>query len=123
MLESGINNISFSVDLNDQSSDENRFSIVFSEDNLNNESNTLDALAIYPNPLNNGSLFVRLPNHTNSNLEVTAYNMLGQKIYSASKESINSKIEIKNATTWKNGVYIISINDGTKTVTRKIVKK
>lgn len=123
LLESGTNNISFSVDLNDQSSDENRFSIIFSEDNLNSESNTLDTLAIYPNPLNNGSLFVRLPNHTNSNLEVTAYNMLGQQIYSASKQSINSKIEIKNATTWKNGVYIISINDGTKTVTRKIVKK
>ena len=123
LLNPGENNIPFSVDLSDASSNSDRFSLVFENSTLSDEITELDALAIYPNPLNGGSLFIKLPNNTNNELEVNAYNMLGQKIYSETSNTSNSTLEIQNASAWKSGVYLISVSNGNKTITKKIVKK
>jgi len=125
LLESGVNNIPFSVSLDDESSSDARFFLRFTEDNLKVDNLKTAELVVYPNPLNNESLFIQFSKQTQlDNVKVSAYNVLGQRVYQNVFENSNdATLEIKGSNSWESGVYIVSIENGSNTITKKIVKK
>ncbi len=121
-LSSGENEISFVVNPNDESSTNQRFSIVFQNSNLHTATFDKNNLLVYPNPVNNSSVFVQL---TNSNLgacTIKAYTILGQEVYSSTLSFTQRKrLEIKEAAHWETGVYMLRITNAKKTYTTKII--
>lgn len=122
-LNEGENAITFSVNENNESSNTDRFSIVFSTDALKVKNLENHSLVIYPNPLNDGALQIEFANSKGyDKVTISAYNVLGKRVYHTEKQNVTSSLEINEANNWQSGVYIIKMNDGTNTITKKIIK-
>lgn len=69
------------------------------------KNETTDKLLIYPNPANSEiSIQYKFP------FNIAIYNILGQKIIYSTKSKSKDKITIETSR-WKNGIYIITINN------------
>ncbi|HBK82471.1 MAG TPA: T9SS C-terminal target domain-containing protein [Flavobacterium sp.] len=84
---------------------------------IGTEANTtIEGLSIYPNPVNNGKLFV------NSKLslekEIQIFDVLGKKVFEIITN--NKEINISNVMP---GVYIIRIREKEASATRKLIVK
>ncbi len=123
-LNEGENTITFSVNKNNESFNTDRFSIVFSTDALKVNNLENNSLVIYPNPLNDGALHIEFGNLKGyDKVTISAYNVLGKRVYHTEKQNVTSSLEINEANNWQSGVYIIRINDGVSTITKKIIKQ
>jgi Secretion system C-terminal sorting domain len=81
------------------------------------EEKSIDGLSIYPNPAND----VLNISSTNTLNKVTMYNALGTVVYTNANANTNGlQIDISS---FKNGVYILNLEDARGTVTKKIIKK
>ncbi|WP_299883413.1 reprolysin-like metallopeptidase [uncultured Lacinutrix sp.] len=80
----------------------------------------LNNLSIYPNP-NNGAFNVKF-NTTSSNIDVAVFDIRGRSIiknsYSNTSGEFNKAINLGNV---ESGMYLLNINDGSKTITKKII--
>ena len=80
------------------------------------ETTVIEGLSLYPNPVSNGKVYITSKN--DSDKEVIIFDVLGKKVLQA---SISSKeLNISNLSP---GVYIIKINEGDATATRKLIVK
>lgn len=80
------------------------------------ETTVIEGLNLYPNPANNGKVYITSKNDLDK--EVTIFDVLGKK---ALQTTISSKeLNISNLSP---GVYIIKINEGAATATRKLIVK
>jgi hypothetical protein len=81
---------------------------------LSNATNSIAGLSIFPNPTNNGSLYVT----TGGNLQktITIFDLLGQQVLKA-----NVTDEAVNVGNLKSGVYFVKVTEDGKTATRKLV--
>ncbi|HIB36851.1 T9SS type A sorting domain-containing protein [Mesonia sp.] len=122
-LTEGENAISFTVNENNTSFDSDRFKIVFSTDNLSTDTFENSEFVLYPNPVENESLFIEFRSANADIVKISVYNMLGKQVYNSEQQNLNSEIEIKEAQTWQSGVYIVKLNDGQQTITQKVIKK
>ena len=122
-LNSGINAITFSVDENIQASiDSDRFEIIFTENNLNEDKFTKEQLVVYPNPLKGGDLQIRLA-ETSSEVEVSLFNILGKQVYQTTQQPTQKVVSL-NDLTLANGIYILKLNTAEgKQYTQKIIKE
>lgn len=77
---------------------------------------TIEGLSIYPNPVDNGKVYITSKNSLHK--EVVVVDLLG-------KEVIRTKITSKelNVSTLKTGVYFLKITEGEATATRKLIIK
>ncbi|MBZ9652436.1 T9SS type A sorting domain-containing protein [Psychroflexus montanilacus] len=74
---------------------------------------SLNEIKLYPNPVSNGVL--NFETSSNEVLNVEFYNMLGQRVLT-SKASKNINVSSLNA-----GIYLVKINQGSSSLTKKIV--
>ena len=83
---------------------------------LQTQTNEIAGLKVYPNPVSNGVLHVE----SNLNLEktISLIDVLGKEVIKTTTS--NTTINIANL---NSGVYIVKINEGGKTATKKVVVK
>ena len=80
------------------------------------ETTVIEGLNLYPNPVSNGKVYISSKNDVDK--EVIIFDVLGKK---ALQTTISTK-EL-NITNLSPGVYIIKINEGDATATRKLIVK
>jgi hypothetical protein len=80
------------------------------------ESSVIEGLNLYPNPVNNGKVYISSKNDLDKSIII--FDVLGKK---ALQTTISSK-EL-NVSDLSPGVYIIKINEGDATATRKLIVK
>lgn len=80
------------------------------------ETSFIEGLNLYPNPVSNGKVYITSKNDLDK--EVIIFDVLGKKTL---QTTISSKeLNISNLSP---GVYIIKINEGGATATRKLIVK
>jgi hypothetical protein len=80
------------------------------------ETTVIEGLNLYPNPVSNGKVYIISKNDLDK--EVIIFDVLGKK---ALQTTISSReLNISNLSP---GVYIIKINEGDATATRKLIVK
>lgn len=80
------------------------------------ETTVIEGLSLYPNPVSNGKVYITSKNDLDK--EVIIFDVLGKK---ALQTTISSReLNISNLSP---GVYIIKINEGDATATRKLIVK
>ncbi|WP_298238605.1 T9SS type A sorting domain-containing protein [uncultured Algibacter sp.] len=93
---------------------------VFAQDFNGKESDTqkIEALSIYPNPVTNNRQFVNITTRYNSIKQIEFFNVIGKKIYAT---VLNGReLNISRLST---GVYFIKITENSISETRKLVIK
>ncbi len=85
-------------------------------------SEQANAISVYPNPMED-MLSIELPVVTSEELKIVITDYLGRKVYSINTYAASGKIEL-NLTNLLNGVYNLSVIEGTNNIyTTKIVKR
>ncbi len=80
------------------------------------EATAIEGLSLYPNPVSNGKVYISTKNDLDK--EIMIFDVLGKKVL---QTTISSKeLNISNLSP---GVYIIKINEGDATATRKLIVK
>lgn len=83
---------------------------------LKTAQNNIEGLAIYPNPVSNGVMYIETQN--NDVKEVAIFDILGKQVLNTTVTET-----AVNVSTLKTGVYIVKITEAGKTATRKLVIK
>lgn len=78
------------------------------------EATSIEGFSLYPNPVTSGKIYITSKN--DSNKEVIIFDVLGKKVL----QSTMSSREL-NVSSLSPGVYIIKINEGDSSVTRKLI--
>ena len=76
--------------------------------------NQIEGLAIYPNPVTNGNLYINTT--TNDVKDVVIYDVLGKQVLKATVAD-----QPVNVSSLNSGVYVVKITEAGKTATRKLV--
>ena len=87
---------------------------------LSTESFGLDNFAIYPNP-NNGNFNIQFNSNSGNEISVEVHDMRGRSIYNKSYTNnglFNESLQLNNA---QAGVYLVTVQDGSKKEVKKIV--
>ncbi len=80
------------------------------------ETTVIEGLNLYPNPVTNGKVYITSKN--DSDKEIIIFDVLGKKVLQTSISS--RELNISNLSP---GVYIIKINEGGASATRKLIVK
>ena len=80
----------------------------------NSSNNSIEGLTIYPNPVNNGKIFISSAKNLSKTVEI--FDVLGKKKLSTSLSG--NALDISKLTS---GVYIIKIAEGNTVETRKLI--
>lgn len=78
------------------------------------QENTIEGLSFYPNPVSSGKIFITTKN--NEDKQVTIFDILGKKVL----QTLLSSREL-NISSLSPGVYIIKIEEGDASATRKLI--
>ena len=81
---------------------------------LGTNSNNIQGLTMYPNPLSGNTLFIT--STANAEMNVKIYNVLGKEVLSTKVN--NTTVDVSNLAS---GVYMVKITEEGKTATRKLV--
>lgn len=120
-LETGINEIHFSVDLSVAgSTNSQRFSLEVGSISLSVEELAQNSLEIYPNPVTD-VLSIRIDTHMQAK-EVSIYNLMGKEV---ARYSLDASKEINqiSTTSLSTGVYLVQIQTSEGNFTQKLIKK
>lgn len=79
---------------------------------------SIEGLSIYPNPVNNGKLYIYITSKHGLTKNVEIYNVLGKQIYTT--VLLGKELNIANLNA---GVYILKITENNISETRKLVIK
>lgn len=79
-----------------------------------NTTENIEGLTIFPNPVNNGKVYISTKHNLAKNIEI--FDVLGKKIVSQVLYGKELKIQDLNP-----GVYILKIKEGKFSATRKLV--
>ena len=81
---------------------------------VKNTTENIEGLTIFPNPVNNGKVYINTKYNLAKNIEI--FDVLGKKVVSQVLYGKELKIQDLNP-----GVYILKIKEGTLSATRKLV--
>ena len=84
------------------------------------EVTTNSNFTIYPNP-NNGEFTVSLSNPISDKIDIELYDMNGRRIFERSftaTQNFNGLIRLDNV---QSGVYLVRVNDGTNSMTKRLI--
>lgn len=121
LLNTGENYINYSVSLEDESSAQDRFNLIFKSENLSIEENTLSSTLVYPNPVND-TLFINTTEGNNFTGVVTITNVLGQKIVEKKVDISTGIIKLQDLNCIKTGVYLLTLVSKDQSITKRIIK-
>ena len=85
-----------------------------SKSSLKSQDNTIEGLSFYPNPVTNGKVYIT--SKLNADKQIAIYDVLGKKVL----QTLISSKEL-NVASLSPGVYIIKIEEGDDTATRKLI--
>ncbi len=80
------------------------------------ETTVIEGLSLYPNPVSNGKVYITSKNDLDK--EIIIFDVLGKKVLQTTLSS--RELNVSNLTS---GVYIIKINEGDASATRKLIVK
>lgn len=80
----------------------------------NKSIDNIEGLTIFPNPVNNGKVYINTKHNLTKNIEI--FDVLGKKVVSQVLYGKELKIQDLNP-----GVYILKIKEGKFSATRKLV--
>lgn len=80
------------------------------------DNTSIEGLNLYPNPVSNGKVYITSKNDSDKNILI--FDVLGKKVLQTTISS--RELGISNLSP---GVYIIKINEGDATATRKLIVK
>jgi hypothetical protein len=80
------------------------------------ESTSIEGLSLYPNPVSNGKVYIT--SKTDSDKEIIIFDVLGKKVLQTTISS--RELGVSNLSP---GIYIIKINEGQASATRKLIVK
>lgn len=86
------------------------------EKNPSTDSNDIENLSVYPNPVSNGKLYI--VTKENFTKQIAIFNVLGKQIFSASLSGNELNISKLKA-----GVYILKVTENNISATRKLIVK
>jgi len=78
------------------------------------QSSVIEELNLYPNPVTTGKVYISTKNDEEK--EITIFDLLGKKVLQTLLSS--RELNVSNLTP---GVYIIKINEGNSSATRKLI--
>lgn len=113
--------LSFAIDLTQESTvASDRFSIVFRDNVLGINENEESSFSLFPNPVNDGILFIRLKNLESTDNNIIVSTLLGQKVLT---QSLDDKLQNQNidVTSLSNGVYIVGLKANKKITTQLLI--
>lgn len=87
---------------------------------LTSESFGLDNFTLYPNP-NNGSFNIQFNSNTGNEIKVNVHDVRGREIFAKSYNNnglFNESLELNNV---QSGVYLVTVQDGSRKEVKKIV--
>ena len=87
-------------------------SFAFAQDNK--QATTIDGLALYPNPVNSGKIYVT--SKSGADKDISIYDVLGKIVFQISLSSKELNIGALSP-----GIYIIKIRENDATATRKLI--
>ena len=80
------------------------------------ETTIIEGLNLYPNPVSNGKVYITSKN--DSDKEIIIFDILGKKVLQTTLST--RELSVSNLSP---GIYIIRINEGGATATRKLIVK
>ncbi|WP_281337035.1 T9SS type A sorting domain-containing protein [Flavobacterium eburneipallidum] len=80
------------------------------------DNTSIEGLNLYPNPVSNGKVYITSKNDSDKNILI--FDVLGKKVLQTTISS--RELSVSNLSP---GVYIIKINEGEATATRKLIVK
>ncbi|WP_298391802.1 T9SS type A sorting domain-containing protein [Flavobacterium sp.] len=78
------------------------------------QENTIDGLSFYPNPATNGKIYIS--SRSNEDKQITIFDVLGKKVLQTTLSS--RELNISSLTP---GIYLIKIEEGDASATRKLI--
>lgn len=78
------------------------------------------SIMLYPNP-SNGELSLITTFTTNQNVEVSIHNVMGQLMGSSQFENVTNQVFNLDLSNYTNGVYFVTVNNGSEKVVKRIV--
>ncbi|RKE98612.1 zinc-dependent metalloprotease [Ichthyenterobacterium magnum] len=93
---------------------------ICSEQALSIEDNEFNNFAIFPNP-NSGTFTIKLNSNSGNDIKVDVHDVSGRRIFKNSY-SVSSEFEQTiNLNNVQSGMYLVTVNDGNRKVTKRIV--
>ena len=89
---------------------------------LSVDENSFEEFAIFPNP-SNGEFTVKLLSHSEEDIKIEVYDIRGRRVFNnrfANTTNFREVIRLDNA---PSGLYLITITDGLKAITKKLLVK
>jgi hypothetical protein len=78
------------------------------------QENTIEGLSFYPNPATNGKIYIST--RSNEDKQITIFDVLGKKVLQTTLSS--RELNISSLTP---GIYLIKIDEGDASATRKLI--
>jgi subtilisin-like proprotein convertase family protein len=94
--------------------------VCYQQATLSVENFSISNLAIYPNP-NNGKFNIQFTSNSSNEINVGVHDMRGREIFTKKYSNnglFNENLQLSNA---QSGIYLVTIQDGSSKVTKKIV--
>jgi len=80
-----------------------------------------DLIQLFPNPTND-KFFIALDKSYNKNVKIDVYNQVGQLVYTQIiPEAFEKTIVPLTTYNMKNGIYIVTVSDNTKSTSKKLI--
>ena len=87
---------------------------------LNSESFGLENFSLYPNP-NNGNFTIQFNSNSGNEIKVNVHDIRGREIFNKSYDNngfFNENLQLDNV---QSGVYLVTVEDGSRKEVKKIV--
>ena len=94
--------------------------VCYQQATLSVENFSISNLAIYPNP-NNGNFNIQFTSNSSNEINVGVHDMRGREIFAKKYSNnglFNENLQLSNV---QSGIYLVTIQDGSSKVTKKIV--
>jgi len=96
------------------------YSVNIVDKTLGIEDEILSAFSIYPNPVSNGEITIKMPNEIHD-FDITVSNVLGQKVYTKNVQNNFDSTELVNTANFMSGIYFITVSTDLGKATKKLI--
>lgn len=80
----------------------------------------VEEFALYPNP-NNGEFTVKLQSHSNSNINISVFDIQGRSVFNNSFNNTTNFNQVVKLNNVQAGMYFVKVTDGSKETIKKIL--